>query len=109
MFITWKLLDLRARHAELFRDGTYEPLDAGPNVCAFIRRHADNAVLVAVPRFVASLVNSGKLPIGDVWGDASLSVSGSWCELFTGKNHDAQEIALRGLFERLPLAVLEKA
>src|SRR5436305_8368722 len=32
LFVTWKVLEARSRHAELFRDGTYEPLDAGPNI-----------------------------------------------------------------------------
>jgi (1->4)-alpha-D-glucan 1-alpha-D-glucosylmutase len=106
MFVTWKLLELRGRHAALFRDGSYEPVDAGPNICAFIRRHEDDAVLVAVPRLMASLVKPGTLPIGDVWGNASLGVSGSWRELFTGDQHDGTEV--RSLFARFPLAVLEK-
>ena len=86
MFVTWKLLELRARHADLFRDGTYEPIDAGPNVVAFIRRHEDDAVVVAVPRLIANLVKPGTLPIGDVWGDATLPVAGTWRNLFTGEN-----------------------
>jgi len=109
MFVTWKVLDLRARHANLFRDGSYEPIDAGPNVCAFIRRHEDDAVLVAVPRLVASLVKPGKFPIGDVWGDAALAVSGSWRDVFTGESFSGDKIALRSAFARLPLAILEKA
>src|SRR5438132_7021093 len=43
LFTTWKLLELRARHVDLFRDGGYEPLEAGPNVCAFVRRQGDEA------------------------------------------------------------------
>ena len=109
MFVTWKLLELRARHADLFRDGSYEPIDAGPNICAFVRRHMDDAVLVAVPRLVASLVKPGKLPIGDVWGDGSIAVSGSWRGLFTEENYDSPAIPIPTLFERFPLAVLEKA
>ena len=108
MFVTWKLLELRARHEDLFRDGSYEPLDAGPNVCAFIRRNEDDAVLVAVPRLVAGLVKPGTLPIGDVWGDASLAVSGKGRNLFTGEIHEGQGFAIRHLFASFPLAVFEK-
>jgi (1->4)-alpha-D-glucan 1-alpha-D-glucosylmutase len=104
MFVTWKLLELRARHADLFRDGSYEPIDAGPNVCAFVRRHEDDAVLVAVPRLVASLVKPGVLPIGDVWGDASLGVSGKWRNVFTGEEHEGT--LLRQAFARFPVVVL---
>lgn len=109
MFVTWKVLDARAHHAEAFRDGTYEPIDAGANVCSFVRRHRDDAVLVAVPRQVASLVKPGILPIGAVWRDATLAASGRWRNLFTGEEHEGPQIALSRLFATFPMAVLEKA
>ena len=109
LFVTWKVLDARLRHAELFRDGSYEPIDAGPNVVAFTRRHGDDAVVVAVPRLVANIVKPGTFPIGNVWSDASIPISGSWRNLFTGENLSGDGIALRSLFGRFPVAVLEKA
>jgi (1->4)-alpha-D-glucan 1-alpha-D-glucosylmutase len=45
LYVIWKTLALRERRPELF-EGSYEPLDAGPDVCAFVR---GGAVLVAVP------------------------------------------------------------
>jgi (1->4)-alpha-D-glucan 1-alpha-D-glucosylmutase len=45
LYVIWKTLALRRRRPELFED-SYEPLDAGPEVCAFVR---GGAVLVAVP------------------------------------------------------------
>ncbi|HXH37883.1 MAG TPA: malto-oligosyltrehalose synthase, partial [Thermoanaerobaculia bacterium] len=109
MFVTWKLLELRTRHADLFRDGSYEPIEAGPNVVAFIRRHNDDAALIAVPRLIANLVKPGRLPIGDVWGSATLSAPGEWRNVFTGEEHDGDEIGLSRLFATFPAAVLEKA
>ena len=44
MFVTLRLLGLRARRPEPFA-GSYEPLDVGPGACAFLR---DGDVLVAV-------------------------------------------------------------
>jgi (1->4)-alpha-D-glucan 1-alpha-D-glucosylmutase len=44
LYLIWKTLALRARRPELF-EGSYEPLDAGPDVCAFTR---GGDVLVAV-------------------------------------------------------------
>ena len=44
LFLIWRTLELRARRAEAFA-GAYEPVDAGPGVCAF--RRGD--VYVAVP------------------------------------------------------------
>jgi (1->4)-alpha-D-glucan 1-alpha-D-glucosylmutase len=45
LYVIWKTLAVRRRRPELFV-GSYEPLDAGPEVCAFVR---GGAVLVAVP------------------------------------------------------------
>jgi (1->4)-alpha-D-glucan 1-alpha-D-glucosylmutase len=109
MFVTWKLLELRARHADLFRDGSYEPLDAGPNVVAFIRRHNNDAALIAVPRLIANLVKPGRLPVGDVWGDATLTAPGKWRNIFTGEARHGDEIALSSLFATFPFAALDKA
>jgi (1->4)-alpha-D-glucan 1-alpha-D-glucosylmutase len=44
LYVLWKALGLRARRPDAFA-GAYEPVDAGPDVCAF--RRGD--VLVAVP------------------------------------------------------------
>ncbi|MEA2236309.1 MAG: (1-_4)-alpha-D-glucan 1-alpha-D-glucosylmutase [Thermoanaerobaculia bacterium] len=109
MFVTWKLLELRARHAALFRDGAYEPIDAGPNVVAFIRRHEDEAVLVAVPRFTASLIKPGTFPIADVWSDSTLIAAGKWRNVFTGEENKGAAFALSRLFATFPPAVMEKA
>ena len=45
MFVTLRLLGLRARRPRPFLDGGYEPIDAGPECCAFLR---GDEVLVAV-------------------------------------------------------------
>jgi (1->4)-alpha-D-glucan 1-alpha-D-glucosylmutase len=45
LYLTWKALGLRRRRPELF-EGSYEPLDAGPDMCAFTR---EGELLVAVP------------------------------------------------------------
>jgi maltooligosyltrehalose synthase len=46
LYLVWKALQLRARRADAFASGSYEPVDAGPGICAFVR---GGAVLVAVP------------------------------------------------------------
>jgi (1->4)-alpha-D-glucan 1-alpha-D-glucosylmutase len=45
LFVTLRLLGLRVRRTEAFEAGAYEPLDAGPACCAFLR---GGEVLVAV-------------------------------------------------------------
>ena len=44
LYLIWKTLELRAQHPEAFA-GSYEPLEAGPGVCAFSR---GGDVIVAV-------------------------------------------------------------
>jgi maltooligosyltrehalose synthase len=36
LYVTWKTLSVRNEHAAAFR-GTYEPLELGPGVCAYVR------------------------------------------------------------------------
>jgi (1->4)-alpha-D-glucan 1-alpha-D-glucosylmutase len=45
LFLVLRALELRARRPEAF-EGDYEPVEAGPDVCAFVR---GGEVLVAVP------------------------------------------------------------
>jgi (1->4)-alpha-D-glucan 1-alpha-D-glucosylmutase len=46
LYLIWKALALRKRRPEVFDDGTYQPVDAGEDVCCFTRA---DAILVAVP------------------------------------------------------------
>jgi len=109
LYVTWKALDLRARRRRLFAEGDYEPLDAGTNVCAFMRSAGDERILVAVPRLTTQLVRPGTMPLADVWGDARLAAGGSWRNIFTGAAIDGKSLALRDLFAAFPVAVLERA
>jgi (1->4)-alpha-D-glucan 1-alpha-D-glucosylmutase len=45
LYVIWKTLQLRARHPDAFAGATYEPLEAGPGMCAFSR----GDIVVAVP------------------------------------------------------------
>jgi (1->4)-alpha-D-glucan 1-alpha-D-glucosylmutase len=51
LFVTQRLLALRARRPEVFLHGGYEPLEAGKGVCAFVRG-GEVAVAVAVRKGV---------------------------------------------------------
>jgi (1->4)-alpha-D-glucan 1-alpha-D-glucosylmutase len=65
LWVTWKLLDLRRRRAEAFAGG-YQPLDAPPDVCAFMRG-PDVAVVVALR------------------GAADVPLPGEWCDVLEGR------------------------
>jgi (1->4)-alpha-D-glucan 1-alpha-D-glucosylmutase len=70
MFLILRLLGLRARRPELFAEGSYEPLQAGRRVCAFLR---GGRVLVAVALADEAPQDQIVLPAGrwhDVlWGE----------------------------------------
>ncbi len=65
LWVTWKLLDLRRRRPEAFAAG-YMPLDAPPNVCAFLRG-PDVAVYVALQ------------------GEPAPSLEGDWRDVLEGR------------------------
>ena len=109
LFVTWRLLETRNRLSELFLHGSCEPLDGGPNVCAFVRRNGDAAVLVAVPRLTSQMAKAGSFPLGEVWGHRSLPIGGSWRNLFTGEEMAGESLALADVFRKFPVAVLELA
>jgi (1->4)-alpha-D-glucan 1-alpha-D-glucosylmutase len=82
-----RTLALRRRHPELFETGAYEPLETagafGDRVVAFSRRTEGEAVIVVVPRLVASLLDDRDLPCpaAGVWGDTRLELPPALAEL----------------------------
>jgi (1->4)-alpha-D-glucan 1-alpha-D-glucosylmutase len=65
LFVTLRLLGLRARRSESFVGGSYEPLQAGDHACAFIR---GDDVLVAVATRGRELGETVECPRGS-WRD----------------------------------------
>lgn len=104
LFVTAKTLAARARNIDAFRGG-YRAIDTGtPNAVAFQR--GEN-VLVVVPRLTTQLVSDAQLPLGDVWGDHTLNISGNWRNVFTEEGIEGT--ALRNVFASFPVAILERA
>jgi (1->4)-alpha-D-glucan 1-alpha-D-glucosylmutase len=97
LFLTMRLLGLRARHPDPFWGG-YEPLDAGPGVCAFVR---GGEVMTTVA------VRDGEQATGATLADAP---GGRWRDVLTGEERSfapGQSLAAVldehgvGVFERL--------
>jgi (1->4)-alpha-D-glucan 1-alpha-D-glucosylmutase len=98
LFVTTRALAVRA-------SGDYRAVETGtPHAVAFLR---GEDVLVVVPRLTASLVKPPQLPLGDVWGDHALPVTGRWRNVFTGEIVESLE--LRNVFASFPVAVLQRA
>jgi (1->4)-alpha-D-glucan 1-alpha-D-glucosylmutase len=95
LFLILRLLGLRARRPEAFLAGAYEPLDAGPDVCAFVR---GGTVLVVVG-------------IRRPYPDAALADApgGRWRNVLTGdeRSFDARQSVARVVDDR-GIAVFER-
>jgi (1->4)-alpha-D-glucan 1-alpha-D-glucosylmutase len=105
LFTTARTLATRTRHIEAFR-GAYRAVDTGtPNAVAFTRGSDD--VLIVLPRLTTQLVKPGQFPLGDIWGDRTLAISGRWKNVFTEQFVEGDRLALRDVFAAFPVAILE--
>jgi (1->4)-alpha-D-glucan 1-alpha-D-glucosylmutase len=114
MYVTWKGLQLRRSHADLFREGEYIPLGVtgarSDHVVAFARRYHDQWCIVTVPRLVARLTRSGTPPLGEkAWRDTLIQLPpdapSSWTNVLTGEAISSPLLACK-LFSTLPFALL---
>src|SRR5262249_13052810 len=59
LYVTWRTLQYRAAHPELFDTGSYRPLRTigrrRKHVCAFVRSRDGSALVTAVPRLIVRL------------------------------------------------------
>jgi (1->4)-alpha-D-glucan 1-alpha-D-glucosylmutase len=118
LWTTHRALATRAGTPEVFRRGEYLPLSAdksyAKHVIAFVRRHDDECVLVAVPRFACTLMHHrAELPLGKAWGGAELFAQQCagmrLVNVFTGEEvtvRDDGRIPLAQLFVHFPVAML---
>jgi len=95
LYLTYKALNTRSSHWDVFRDGQYIPLKVEgqrqENVCAFARCKGETWVIIAIPRLMTKLVRVGAMPVGQrVWGDDLLllpeGVPEHWLNIFTGES-----------------------
>ena len=133
LYLTQRALSYRRAHAELFRAGRYQPLEAsggaGDHIVAFARTlGAPSAgpgqgaeALAVAPRLLAKrLREPDMLPLGAAaWGDALLVLPGAvagqrYRNIFTDEIVDAVErqgevgLPLARVFASFPVALLER-
>jgi (1->4)-alpha-D-glucan 1-alpha-D-glucosylmutase len=124
LYLTYKALNFRRAHPDLFLEGEYVPLAAHgegrEHVVAFARRKADTWMLVAVPRLVTRLCASGEPPLGSgVWGKTGIVLPQeaplSWHNVLMGEplaassSREAKLLRLRDVFRSFPVALLSAA
>jgi len=103
-------LRLRREMPRVFLEGDYVPIDAGEDLVAFARNHAEGSVVAVVTRRPHH-VTGGRAPfaIDDVWGHRSIAVPrGEWRDALTGALHvvEGEGLLAAKLFVELPVSLL---
>lgn len=112
-----RLLHARQRHADLFRNASYQPVavegSRADHILAFERRSGKQSVLVAVSlRCANALCGHHEIsPPSDWWGDTHLIMRSPALrkDVLTDATIADDPIAAADLFEVLPVAVLFSA
>jgi (1->4)-alpha-D-glucan 1-alpha-D-glucosylmutase len=121
LYITYKTLNFRKAHLNLFLQGDYLPLETrGPNrgkVVAFARRHENFWAVAVAARFFSKMLAAEGLAFDpEVWREDLVALPqeapGEWLNIFTNqplKSHQpprSRSLRLDHLFQKLPVALL---
>jgi (1->4)-alpha-D-glucan 1-alpha-D-glucosylmutase len=102
MWVIYRALNFRRQRPELFAAGEYIPVNVEGPALAYIRRHADEWVLVLVPLISAEEAASGRIRVGLPAGAPE-----QWTHLFTGDVHHLSGGVLEWSgWDRFPVAML---
>ncbi|OLP16760.1 malto-oligosyltrehalose synthase [Leptolyngbya sp. 'hensonii'] len=94
LFLIRQVLKARNQYLELFRQGSYRPLEAEGTCCdhviAFARAHDRQMAIAVVPRFLTTLIQPREDPIGEgPWQDTLLplpeNAPTTWTNALTGE------------------------
>jgi (1->4)-alpha-D-glucan 1-alpha-D-glucosylmutase len=116
LYLTACLLNYRRENSEIFCEGTYHPLNSkgtyASSVVAFSRKYQRQQLVIVSPRLFYTLMNGVEnLPIGDVWGDTTLTLpaTGTYKNILTDETITTRKrsIAVGDLLKSLPVAVFE--
>jgi (1->4)-alpha-D-glucan 1-alpha-D-glucosylmutase len=125
LYLTYRTLNFRRHHAELFFNGQYTPGEVQGEkkdyVCAFSRRWGVEIIWVVVPRLLVGLTGGGEQPPTgrQVWKETWLNLesdSEKWVyqNLFTGEKLRAEtsfpssRLPLAETLLHFPVALLER-
>ncbi len=125
LYVIYRTLTYRRTKKELFLKGSYIPLKnrggKKDQVCAFIRKYEDQAIIVVVPRLLTRILRAPEeLPLGQqIWGDSFLvlpheRVGQRYYNIFsgetleTGQRNENVILPLSLIFANFPVALLER-
>jgi (1->4)-alpha-D-glucan 1-alpha-D-glucosylmutase len=122
LYVTWKSLNYRKEHKELF-DGSYLPLkvrgSGKDHLVVFAWKMRTTSLIIAAPRLLAALTHNAAIkPLGEkVWGDTKIILPklgcGRYKNIFTGETirvgdeEDGLKLSAAKVFESFPMAVME--
>ncbi|HEX3019477.1 MAG TPA: malto-oligosyltrehalose synthase [Chitinispirillaceae bacterium] len=119
LFLIYRCNKARNDRAELFQRGAYIPLTVSgiyrEHILAFARKYDTQWAVVAVPRFLTSIINENQIPLSkEIWADTSLEfpaeipLSGQdWYNVITGESIQLEnQPAIGDLFRFFPGAFL---
>ena len=125
LYVTWKTLELRRQHSQLFQRGSYQPLSAkgekSEHVVAFARRHEGQTIVVAVPRLCARLMGESHNQVCEepIWTGSTIECpsdrTSCYHNLFTGDclpvkpsapPAEMVDFSLSEVFRSFPVALL---
>jgi (1->4)-alpha-D-glucan 1-alpha-D-glucosylmutase len=113
LYLTYKALNFRRAHTELFQQGKYMGLNGDNHACGFVRRLEEDWVIAAVPRLTACLAPlRTRLLQPGIWGNATLELPPGaphqWRDVITGEEVSIKGHALRlaDAFTTFPVALL---
>jgi (1->4)-alpha-D-glucan 1-alpha-D-glucosylmutase len=119
LYVTYKALNVRRSHSEVFQDGEYIPLQIlgqkQEHVCAFARHGQHRWALIVVPRVLTRIVPVGAIPLGQsVWTNDLLllpdRVPKHWRNIFTGERLEISrmksELRISDILCTFPVALL---
>ncbi|MCF8177878.1 MAG: malto-oligosyltrehalose synthase, partial [Sulfuritalea sp.] len=118
LYTLWQSLCLRQRWPEVFREGSYLPLNISgkhaTHVCAFARCSGDRRLIVVVPRLTARLMGDRSVPPleAEIWRDTHVELPDEltrtdWRNVLTGERHSmARKLEMGALLTCFPVALL---
>jgi (1->4)-alpha-D-glucan 1-alpha-D-glucosylmutase len=111
LLVTWAALQARAAHPDLFRHGSYRPIEAGKYLIAFAREWEEDVAVTVAPRFTFTLTRE-QTPwaLGEVWSNRQLTLPrpGIYENVLTGQSFRVrgEKMPLAKVLEAFPLALL---
>ncbi len=116
LFLTARLLEVRKKYPEVFKQGNYQPLEVvgtfKENIVAFARSYEDTTVIAIAPRFLTGIIKPEEMPIGEkVWQDTKLVLSEEmpsvWKDAITNQMVESNgQLAIGQALNYFPAALL---